>query len=234
MSSNPSDENLISQDRPRAVATVAPRFSESKAEPIKLEYAGFWLRFLANLIDVFLLSIASGIISSIFTGSTTAAFTRLIEQSQAGGDTNQVEPTGMLSSLAISYGLAFVASTVLTWLYYAFLESGKRQGTLGKMALGIIVTDQNDKRLNFARATGRYFAKFIVFFIVIIVGYLGFMLAISSGGGNDLLGLGFFGAVFNSLGLIGLVLLISYAMAGFTAKKQALHDMVAKTLVYKK
>jgi uncharacterized RDD family membrane protein YckC len=73
------------------------------------------------------------------------------------------------------------------------MESSAKQATVGKMALGLVVTDLNGNRITFARATGRYFGK-----------------ALSS-----------------------LILHIGYLMAGFTPKKQALHDIIAECLVVK-
>jgi len=81
-----------------------------------------------------------------------------------------------------------------TWLYYALMESSKHQATIGKLALGLKVTDMNGQRISFARATGRYFGKIIS----------------------------------------GMILLIGYIMAGFTEKKQALHDIMANCLVVKR
>lgn len=77
------------------------------------------------------------------------------------------------------------------WLYYAFQEAGQYQATIGKRAMGLIVTDLEGYPITFGRATGRYFAK----------------------------------------GLSSMTLGIGYIMAGFTPKKQALHDMVASTMV---
>jgi uncharacterized RDD family membrane protein YckC len=71
------------------------------------------------------------------------------------------------------------------------MESSSKQATLGKMALALKVTDLQGRRISFARATGRHFAKIIS----------------------------------------GMILLIGYIMAGFTERKQALHDMIAGTLV---
>lgn len=89
-------------------------------------------------------------------------------------------------------GLAATLGQVLVfWIYKAGLESGARQATLGKRALGIKVTDRAGERISFPRATGRYLALFISAF---------------------LLGLGFL-------------------LAAFTARKQALHDLIASTLV---
>ena len=57
------------------------------------------------------------------------------------------------------------------WLYFALMESSSKQATLGKMALGIIITDYNGNRVSFARATGRHFAK-ILSAILLLIGYV--------------------------------------------------------------
>lgn len=82
-------------------------------------------------------------------------------------------------------------SILIGWFYYAYMESSEYQGTLGKLALQLRVTDLFGERITFARATGRYFGKYIS----------------------------------------GLILCIGYMMAGWTEKKQALHDIMAGTLV---
>jgi uncharacterized RDD family membrane protein YckC len=51
------------------------------------------------------------------------------------------------------------------------MESSGSQGTLGKMAVGIKVTDLYGNRIGFGKATGRFFGKIISFFIL-LVGYL--------------------------------------------------------------
>jgi uncharacterized RDD family membrane protein YckC len=51
------------------------------------------------------------------------------------------------------------------------MESSKFQGTLGKMALGIIVTDMEGRRVSFGKATGRYFGK-IVSTIILFAGLI--------------------------------------------------------------
>jgi uncharacterized RDD family membrane protein YckC len=78
--------------------------------------------------------------------------------------------------------------------YFTLLESSRLQATFGKLLLGIKVIDLSGKRISFARATGRFFAK-----------------------------------VFS-----GQVLLIGYFMAAFSKRKQALHDLLAATLVVTK
>jgi uncharacterized RDD family membrane protein YckC len=54
-----------------------------------------------------------------------------------------------------------ILDMLIFWIYDATMESSKLQATLGKMALGIVVTDLNKERISFKRATGRHFAKYI-------------------------------------------------------------------------
>ena len=51
------------------------------------------------------------------------------------------------------------------------MESSSKQATLGKLALGIVVTDLNGNRISFGRATGRYFGK-IVSGMIFAIGYI--------------------------------------------------------------
>src|SRR5262249_54982945 len=57
------------------------------------------------------------------------------------------------------------------WTYKAGMESSRYQGTLGKMALHLQVTDSNGARVSFSRATTRYFAKYLSG-ILLGIGYL--------------------------------------------------------------
>jgi len=104
----------------------------------------------------------------------------------------QEEAAGFMLAPLIGYLLfAGLVLAVAEWLYFALMESSNRMATLGKMAIGIKVTDLNGNRVSFGRATGRYFARI----------------------------------------LSGMILMIGYIMAGFTQKKQALHDTMASCLV---
>ena len=60
---------------------------------------------------------------------------------------------------------------VLAWLYGALMESSRYQATLGKMVLGIVVTDMNGQRVSIARATGRHFGKWVSS-LILGIGYL--------------------------------------------------------------
>lgn len=120
-------------------------------------YAGFWVRVLAYLIDFVVLTIAQVVIFSIFGVSLFAADAMSPE---AG------EIFGTASGLA-AYSITFIGSV----LYFVLMESSAKQGTLGKMALGLVVTDTAGRRISFLRALGRYFAK-ILSSLILFIGYI--------------------------------------------------------------
>ncbi len=123
-----------------------------------VQYGGFWRRVLAYIIDTIILSIAGGIISGMFLGSAAGL------SSLTGGSDQTAAFTGaMLGVQSVSF--------VINWLYFALLESSSMQGTLGKKALGMIVTDLDGQRIGFGRATGRYFAK-ILSTLIVFIGFL--------------------------------------------------------------
>ena len=166
-------------------AQPAPAGWPAAAALPAVAYAGFWLRFVAWIIDYIVLRIASSILLLPFGASLGL---RQFLRNHRPTSPEELVPlfTGM--------GRIFLLTIVLTWLYYALLESSVWQATLGKKALGLEVTDLAGNRIQFGRATGRYFARWL------------------------------------SVMTIG----IGYIMAGFTDKKQALHDILAGTLVIRK
>ena len=143
-------------------------------------YAGFWLRFVAALIDSLVLT-AGGMVLGGFLGCLIGG-----ALGAARVDIQTIQ--------AVSGVVGYIIGIILNWLYFTLFECSSRQATLGKMALGIIVTDMDGNRISFGRANGRYWGKIIS----------------------------------------SLTLFIGYIMAGFTEKKQALHDMMAGCLVVKK
>ena len=131
-----------------------------------MEYSGFWRRFVAYVIDNILISVIFWLLVLVLGG--------------IAGD------GGVIGA----YTLGAIGGLV----YYAAMESSSHQATVGKIALGIQVTDLQGNRISFGRALGRNLAKI----------------------------------------LSALIFYIGFIMAAFTAKKQALHDMIAGTLVVKK
>src|SRR5436309_4909588 len=161
------------------LAGVAP-VARVLAEPAtSVLWGGFWRRVWAFLLDGLIVNTVLWPVRLALGLPFLFAFFR--------PDTEPEDLGAALGGLLLS-GLLSVLGT---WLYFALMESSKKQATLGKMVLGIRVTDLEGRRVSFARASGRWFAKIIS----------------------------------------GLTFGIGYLMAAFTARKQALHDMIAGTLV---
>ncbi|MBS1174432.1 MAG: hypothetical protein H6R05_563 [Burkholderiaceae bacterium] len=120
--------------------------NSSAIATLDTNYAEFWKRVVATVID-------------------TLVFLPLI--GYVGREpTVYQEMSGTGAILALFF-------TVLMWLYYAGMESSASQATIGKMLMGIKVTDMNGHRISFARASGRFFGKALSKLIV----YIGFIMA---------------------------------------------------------
>ncbi len=163
-------------------ADIAATAESHQAAP---GYAGFWKRFFSFGIDVIFISI-------VLTGADTVlGFILGIDMTSPGGI--QATVRAEIRQAAAAF-LGMIVDSAILWLYWALFESSGLQATLGKMALGIKVTDLHGNPISFGKATGRNFAKFIS----------------------------------------ALILGIGFLMAGWTEKKQALHDIMAGTLVVRK
>jgi len=68
------------------------------------------------------------------------------------------------------------------WLYAAWYESSRDQATIGKRWMRLKVVDEENERISFARATGRYLAKYIS----ALPCFLGFLMALFSSRGRAL------------------------------------------------
>jgi uncharacterized RDD family membrane protein YckC len=151
-------------------------------------YASFGRRFVALIIDALVLGLVIGPIMAIIgVGAMSGVDTSNLE------DMSDAEATGMAGGImAMSFGFQLVL-IVVQGVYFVLMESSAKQGTLGKMAMGIKVTDMNGNRITTKMAIFRFIGRIVS----------------------------------------GAILMIGYLMAAFTDKKQALHDMIANTLVLK-
>ena len=116
--------------------------------PGKVAYAGFWLRLLAVFIDSLVLAIPSlaiVIFAVMFLGFE-------VPPPEA--------PIGTLPPMRVFLPMEAMFLT-LQWLYFASMESSSWQGTLGKRALGIGVSDLHGKRVSFGRASVRFIGKLL-------------------------------------------------------------------------
>jgi len=137
-----------------------------------VRYGGFWIRFVAAIIDAILVRVVIAPVGVIFGLGTLAH--------------------GMLGfghgGLLHLFGGGVLAVLILagSWLYEAFMESSSYQATLGKMIFGMKVTDLYGNRISFARATGRHFAK-ILSGMILFIGFIMVGLTERKQGLHDLL-----------------------------------------------
>lgn len=133
----------------------------NEAATSTVRYAGFWRRVVASLLDALVLMIVMGVVGGLLGGIVVRMVVHSSDKA-AGGP-----PPALFGAI----GLLYVAAFVGWWLYHALMESSGSQATVGKLALGIKVTDLDGQRIGFGRATGRFFGKIISSFILNI-GYL--------------------------------------------------------------
>ncbi len=66
-----------------------------------------------------------------------------------------------LITLFTGFRISSIATLVLSWLYFSYMESSIKQGTVGKNFLGIKVADERLQRINFGRASLRFLGKLL-------------------------------------------------------------------------
>ncbi len=162
----------------------------SARAPAPLQYGGFWLRFVASLIDSLILGIPMGAVALVLI-FLFGGFGTLIHMNPGDPGAARAFAVTMIPILF----LVMLAFVIVQWLYFASMESSPRQATFGKSVMALRVANLEGQRISFGHATGRFFAKMISGMIPFAIGYI---------------------------------------MAGFTEKKQALHDFIAGTLVLRK
>ncbi len=140
-----------SSPQPNTVTTPSTEKPNIKV----ISYAGFWKRFAAQFIDGLLLLVVEIIIG----------FMLRLKFVMFAATPNAAEFNSMVAILIIFWNV------IINWLYFAVMESSPKQASLGKMALGIKVTDLNGNRVDFGKATGRYFGK-IISLIILCIGYI--------------------------------------------------------------
>jgi uncharacterized RDD family membrane protein YckC len=115
------------------------------------KYAGFWVRFLAYIIDN-ICSYVIGFIAGFIIGL-------LLGLAGFGADS----AVRSLANILVEF--------LISWFYYALLESSSCQATFGKKVLGLVVTDTFGNRITFGKATCRYFGK-VISALILCIGYI--------------------------------------------------------------
>jgi len=153
-------------------------------------YAGIGSRFLAALIDGIIIGIPIGILSTVLSAMMAV---RVVSRA-SGRNYNPGMAATDVGTFFAGFGFIMILSFVISWAYFAIMESSSWQATVGKRIMGIQVADLNGNRISMGKATIRLAVK------AFLSGWF----------------------------------LIGYIMALFTQRKQALHDLIAGTLVLTK
>lgn len=133
-----------------------------------VQYAGFWLRVVAYVIDGVVVGLA--FLALLIPFALTTGLAALAGRVHTGEDPREIGealgPTFFLGFFTI-VSLSFLGA----WLYHAKMESSSWQATLGKKVLNLRVTDMAGGRVSFAKATGRHFGKLITGLIPLGIGF---------------------------------------------------------------
>jgi uncharacterized RDD family membrane protein YckC len=110
----------------------------------KSQFAGFWKRCAAFLIDSLIIGFGQTILIGVIVALCLIVF--------------KMERNSVGASLGIIFYLMIVAIHIA---YFALFESSSKQATPGKMAMGIVVTNAQGGRIGLGRAIGRNCARFL-------------------------------------------------------------------------
>jgi len=145
------------------------RLREGVPQQGEMRYAGFWIRFLAKIIDGFCMGALMIIPVIIFMFVFTSAFTPSIDPA-----THRVMRESAPNIAAILLlELAFIAVLLVITLAYEIFFIRKYDATPGKMAIGLKVVRANGDKLSIGRIIGRHFAEMLSQHTF----YIGYMLA---------------------------------------------------------
>jgi uncharacterized RDD family membrane protein YckC len=114
---------------------------ESLPTQSEVVYAGFWERFAAYILD----ALIAGFVGVVVAGICVGIFR--------------------------SPGLGQLINLVCGVAYFAAQEASQKRATLGKRAIGLHVITTDGRQLSLGRAIGRYFARLISAF-TLMIGYL--------------------------------------------------------------
>jgi len=127
-------------------------------------FGGFWIRFVAVLLDGIILAMAGGAINLLVFGSLAPNTYRM----QPGATPDEI--LAALGPMLAALGLSIALSTAIGCCYETFFVT-RLGATPGKMALGLKVVRPNGGPIGVGRAAGRYFAK-VLSSMILMIGYI--------------------------------------------------------------
>jgi len=152
----------------------------------RAEYAAFWQRFAAWLLDYLILGVIGALIAVPM--NAYGILQQVVDAMRESAD------AAVMNQYAAALRPFSLVLVVLGFVYYAAFEASKWQATPGKLALRLRVCDLDGKRLTLGRSAARNGVRLLN--------------AVTS-----------------------LIPFVCYIAVAWTARKQGLHDLLAKTLV---
>ncbi|HET6401665.1 MAG TPA: RDD family protein [Candidatus Kapabacteria bacterium] len=128
------------------------------------QYGSIWRRAAAMAIDLVVLAVIGAVMFEPI--SDVLGITALHE-------TAHHVPFSI--DIIRAYGAWAVSMFFVSWLYFAIMESSRKQGTIGKRLMGLMVFRSDEARLSFREASIRFWAKVLS----VMTGFLGFFLALA-------------------------------------------------------
>jgi len=132
----------------------AQKLREGVAPQAAVEFAGFWIRTGAYLIDLIILGVAQGAVQMVFVPRMMRPLTEMQPTSSPEEALSAIG--SMLGLVAVSTLVSVVISSLYEGLFVAHFAA-----TPGKMALGLKVVRPDGRPVGVGRAFGRYFAKML-------------------------------------------------------------------------
>ena len=122
------------------------------------QFAGFWLRFVAVLIDGIILGVVGAIINIPF-------------QLMMAGMGTMTDPMAIFGSFMGIFSIMMVLNMAIAMVYEAWFVVNKG-ATPGKLVLSLEVIRADGTRPGWGLAIGRYFAKILSSWPTIWIGYI--------------------------------------------------------------
>ncbi|MGD9158288.1 MAG: RDD family protein [Desulfobacteraceae bacterium] len=151
-----SRDDMIKYGDSWVCAQCKPIFVQKIKEGVnitQMDYAGFWIRFGAYIIDSIIMTVINLILSFFIS---LVGFSAISQD-----DPSKAIMVSALTSLI----------NMIIYLGYETYFIGKWGATIGKMACGLKVVTPEGEKVTYLRAFGRYFAK-IISSLILCIGFI--------------------------------------------------------------
>jgi uncharacterized RDD family membrane protein YckC len=137
-----------------------------------ISYAGFWIRLLSYVFDLFIVSILGGIIAYIgMMILSSDIYTNIIVGTLEGADSAGSSSSLMATLILVAIFLptVIIPFFIFPLFYYIYLPSTSIMGTFGKSILGLVIVDVDGNQIG----KGKSLLRFIGWIISSIILYIG-------------------------------------------------------------